>query len=37
MVTVEPSADYYADLELDPQATIADVKKQYRKLGMFPS
>lgn len=27
------SRDYYADLELPPTADIADIKKQFRKLG----
>ena len=33
MVTLEPARDYYGDLELTPDATINDVKKQFRKLG----
>lgn len=27
--------DYYADLELPPTADVAEIKKQYRKLGIF--
>ena len=33
MVNLEPSRDYYADLELTPQASINDVRRQYRKFG----
>ncbi len=33
MVKADMTRDYYADLELPPTADIADIKKQYRKLG----
>jgi hypothetical protein len=37
MVKADLSRDYYADLELPPTADVNDVKKQFRKLGMFSS
>jgi curved DNA-binding protein CbpA len=33
MVKADLNRDYYADLELPPTADIADIKKQFRKLG----
>ena len=33
MVKVDPSRDYYADLELPASADINDIKKQFKKLG----
>jgi curved DNA-binding protein CbpA len=35
MVKLDPNRDYYADLELPPTADVSDVKKQFRKLGMY--
>ena len=33
MVNLDPGRDYYADLEITPQATANDIKKQFKKLG----
>lgn len=33
MVKVDLSRDYYGDLDLPPQADVAEIKKQFRKLG----
>lgn len=27
--------DYYADLELPPTADVTEIRKQYRKLGIY--
>lgn len=35
MAKADFNRDYYADLELPPTADVADVKKQFRKLGLF--
>ena len=34
MVKIDFTRDYYADLGVSPDATDADIKKQFRKLGM---
>jgi curved DNA-binding protein CbpA len=34
MVKPDMTRDYYADLELPPTADVAEIKKQFRKLGM---
>ncbi|KAG8528181.1 uncharacterized protein KY384_007098 [Bacidia gigantensis] len=34
MVNLEPGRDYYADLEITPQANANDVKKQFKKLAL---
>ena len=37
MVKVDYKRNYYADLEVSPQAKLDDIKKQFRKLGkLFP-
>ncbi len=33
MVKADVKRDYYADLELPKDADIAEIKKQFRKLG----
>lgn len=33
MVKPDLSRDYYGDLDLPPNADVADVKKQFKKLG----
>jgi curved DNA-binding protein CbpA len=33
MVKGDPNQDYYADLELQPGADTADVKRAFRRLG----
>ena len=33
MVKVDYKRNYYADLEVPPQAKLDDVKKQFRRLG----
>lgn len=33
MVKADVKRNYYADLELSTDATVEDIKKQYRKLG----
>lgn len=35
MVKVDFKRNYYADLEVSPQAKLDDIKKQFRKLGKF--
>lgn len=35
MVKLDTSKDYYADLELPASCTTEDVKKQFRKLGVY--
>jgi curved DNA-binding protein CbpA len=35
MVKADLTRDYYADLELQPGATDVEIKKQFKKLGMF--
>lgn len=35
MAKADLTRDYYADLELPPTADIADIKKQFRKLGTY--
>lgn len=37
MAKADLSRDYYADLELQPGAAEADIKKQFKKLGMSPA
>ena len=34
MVKADLTRDYYADLELQAGATEADIKRQFKKLGM---
>lgn len=34
MVKADLSRDYYGDLELQPDASENDIKKQFKKLGM---
>ncbi|KAI9892056.1 MAG: hypothetical protein M1814_001761 [Vezdaea aestivalis] len=34
MAKAEPLRDYYADLDLTPQADVDEIKKQYRKLAL---
>ena len=36
MVKADLTRDYYGDLDLQPGADIADIKKQFKKLGMLP-
>jgi curved DNA-binding protein CbpA len=33
MVKADLTRDYYGDLELQPGADAADIKKQFKKLG----
>ena len=33
MTKVDKTRNYYGDLELSSNATLDDIKKQYRKLG----
>jgi DnaJ-class molecular chaperone len=33
MVKADLTRDYYADLELAPSADVAEIKKQFKKLG----
>ena len=33
----DPAHDYYAELELSPEASTEEIKKRYRKLGTFIS
>lgn len=35
MVKADFSRDYYADLELQPSADVNEIKKQFKKLGLF--
>lgn len=35
MVKADPKCDYYADLELPPSADAAEIKKQFKKLGLI--
>jgi curved DNA-binding protein CbpA len=35
MMKPDPSRDYYADLEVAPNADLQEIKKQYKKLGLF--
>ena len=35
MVKSDYSRDYYADLELQPDCSDDDIKRQFRKLGEF--
>lgn len=37
MVKADFDRDYYADLEIEPSASINEIKKQFRKLGTQPS
>jgi len=34
MVKADLTRDYYGDLELAPNADTAEIKKQFKKLGM---
>lgn len=34
MVKADFDRDYYGDLEIDQDATVEEIKKQFRKLGM---
>lgn len=34
MVKADMARDYYGDLEIQPTADIAEIKKQFKKLGM---
>jgi hypothetical protein len=34
MAKADFSRDYYGDLEIQPTADIAEIKKQFKKLGM---
>jgi curved DNA-binding protein CbpA len=34
MVKADLTRDYYGDLELPPTADTAEIKKQFKKLGM---
>jgi len=33
MGKADPTRDYYGDLDLDPTASLNDIKKQFKKLG----
>lgn len=33
MAKIDYERDYYADLELPPTADVAEIKKQFKKLG----
>lgn len=35
MVKADMTRDYYGDLEIPPTADLAEIKKQFKKLGMF--
>lgn len=35
MVKADLTRDYYGDLQLQPGADIADIKKQFKKLGQW--
>lgn len=35
MAKFDATRNYYADLELSPSASSEDIKKQFRKLGMY--
>jgi hypothetical protein len=35
MVKADLTRDYYGDLELPPTADVAEIKKQFKKLGMY--
>lgn len=35
MVKADLTRDYYGDLELPPTADLNEIKKQFKKLGMF--
>jgi hypothetical protein len=37
MVKADFTRDYYGDLEIQPTADLAEIKKQFKKLGMFHS
>lgn len=37
MVKLDYKRNYYADLEISPQASFDDIKKQFRKLGVYCS
>jgi DnaJ-class molecular chaperone len=34
MVKADLTRDYYGDLEISPTADVAEIKKQFKKLGM---
>ena len=34
MVKADFTRDYYGDLEIQPTADLAEIKKQFKKLGM---
>jgi hypothetical protein len=36
MVKADLTRDYYGDLELAPTADVAEIKKQFKKLGKSP-
>ena len=36
MVKADLTRDYYGDLELTPAADVAEIKKQFKKLGKSP-
>lgn len=33
MAKADPTRNYYADLEISPDADITEIKKQFKKLG----
>ena len=35
MVKADMTRDYYGDLEILPTADVADIKRQFKKLGMY--
>lgn len=37
MVKADPKRDYYADLDLRPNAETVEIKKQFKKLGKCAS
>lgn len=35
MAKADPTRDYYGDLGVESSASLADIKKQFKKLGML--